>query len=49
MQGEKKILKMEDLRPKLVFLVMLSGSSTSSRWFGHPGEEGRKMLRAAFL
>lgn len=49
MQGEKKTRGMEDLGPKLVFLLMLFGSNTCSRWFGHPGVEGRKMLRAAFL
>lgn len=48
-QDEKNIRKTEDEGPKLVFLVMLFGSNTCLRWFGHPGEEGRKMLRAAFL
>lgn len=40
---------MEGLGPKLVFLVMFLGSNTCSRWFRQPGEEERKMLRAAFL
>lgn len=44
MQGEKKIPKIEDLGPKLLFLVMLFGSNTCSRWFGHSGEKERRML-----